>query len=148
MTNIISNEGETNNLERFLLIKEKDYEGLLERVGKVENQIQNIISTKSLDTEDILDTEFIAKLLKTSKSQIYQKSFYKMLPFPAYKIGRKLFFKLSEVMQAIENGKIMQNADFQEIVNEKASNYIVNDNAQRQRQRKSKRNDNEYDNEK
>lgn len=65
---------------------------------------------KSFEMHDYISIEELARKLKISRWWLYHQISGKRLPFPLYKIGRKVRFRISEVNSWIEARKIDNNA--------------------------------------
>lgn len=78
---------------------DKETKDMLSQLFKEVVEIKNMVSKSALE-ESYVDTEEICKKLKLSKKSIgrYRNLNY----FPHYKLGRKVYFKLSEVKEALK----------------------------------------------
>jgi len=89
-----------NKDELKALIKEAVEEVLMEK-GLVKN-----------DEDSLIDVEAASKLLNLASATIYEKTSKRILPH--YKKGKKIVFKVSELRQWLESGKVLTNDDIQQ----------------------------------
>ena len=81
---------------------------------------QSIWQTNQEEQEEILNADQAAKLLKIAKQTLYSKTSRQEIPF--MKRGKKLIFKKSDLLEYLEKGRYLTNAQ----IEAKANDYINN----------------------
>jgi predicted DNA-binding transcriptional regulator AlpA len=74
--------------------------------------------------DDWIGTKELMKITGLTKQNVYQKSFHCSFPFPVYKSGKKLRFKRSEVLSALN--RQIQTYEIEANAKQRAENYLVN----------------------
>lgn len=80
----------------------------------IKEAVQEVLVEKGLiknDEDDLIDVEAAAKLLNLANATIYEKTSKRILPH--YKKGKKIVFKVSELREWLESGKVMTEEDIQ-----------------------------------
>lgn len=80
----------------------------------IKEAVQEVLVEKGLvknGEDDLIDVEAAAKLLNLASATIYEKTSKRILPH--YKKGKKIVFKVSELREWLESGKVMTEEDIQ-----------------------------------
>ena len=87
--------------QQFYMLSEEGIKVLAEQITE---NIKKAINPSETSTNDAFMTiDETAKLIKLAKSSVYGLVHQKKIPFN--KVGKKLYFSKSEIMQWINNGK-------------------------------------------
>lgn len=74
----------------------------------VKEAVEEVLFEKGLiryQHEDLIDVAAASKLLNLARATIYEKTSLKILPH--YKRGKKIMFKVSELLEWFEKGKVL-----------------------------------------
>ena len=84
---------------------ENPFEIILEKLDRIENAIEKLkMSNQNVDLDINMEIEEVAKYINLSKVSIYGLTNRKQIPH--YKVGKKLFFKKSEIDNWINSKKV------------------------------------------
>jgi excisionase family DNA binding protein len=96
---------------------ENPFEFIIERLDRIEKAIQDFNSINSKVPEDqSMNILEVADYIKVAKTTIYGLTHKNTIPY--YKLGKKLFFKKSEIDEWINSKKRKTKNDIEEEANE------------------------------
>jgi excisionase family DNA binding protein len=116
MSKVQKNISQTNLDNNLIAISLDAFNNLLLKISEIQDELQKI---KTPEKEEILRFEDLAKLLKTSKSNVYRMNSNGELNFPKYIAGKSIVFKRSEVLASLERVS-------QSDISKSVDNYIIN----------------------
>jgi excisionase family DNA binding protein len=96
---------------------ENPFEIILKKLNSIEKAIEKL-NTKSNSDDDFMNTEQVASFVGLSKATIYGLTHQHKIPF--FKVGKRLYFKKSEVVNWITSTKVKTKQG----VNQLADEYI------------------------
>jgi|SRR5579863_433231 len=105
---------------------ENPFEILDRKLDKIGEMLEILISNRqeirimSTENKEIMNIDEVAAFLFISKSTLYK--FVMNRKIPHFKVGGKLYFKRSDLMSWVQEGKVKTMAEIQN----EASTYILN----------------------
>jgi excisionase family DNA binding protein len=106
---------------KYALLDQNDILELSKQGAKlaIKEMLEHLKNNKE-NKDEILNADQAAKLLKIAKQTLYSKTSRQEIPF--MKRGKKLIFKKSDLLEYLEKGRYLTNAQ----IEAKANDYINN----------------------
>lgn len=99
---------------------ENPFELILERLDRIEKAIHNLNLSNAITVEEkTMNILEVANYIKVAKTSIYGLTHQKKIPY--YKVGKKLYFKKSEIDEWIFSKRIKTKDD----IEKEAMKYII-----------------------
>ena len=105
---------------KYVFCSEQELKELVKASVKDAIQKAQSIWQRKEEADEILNADQAAKLLKIAKPTLYSKTSRNLLPY--MKQGKKLIFKKSDLLEYLEKGRYLTNAQ----IEAKANDYINN----------------------